>query len=263
MPPAEIDPFALPGRIQGRAPPIRTEDMSSDDEMGERLLEKGRNAALHQRAAGAAPSGSDGRGRGARGGRRGGKASKAADHVLAAPLAVPGGPAPKRGSPAERQLREAPEKSKRRRSLSGDVSAAPAAASSAALPSGAAPSDDTLQQMMQKRASRKAPAAAPAASPQDDSVVLVSPAVQISPDGPPRQSPPRESPVVLYRDTNVFVPAPPGVFLPGHKHRGEPGDNTGTEAYRLHSQTSHDLNSHELEARELAPAAGPRRRRPS
>lgn len=197
MPPAEIDPFALPGRIQGRAPPIRTEDMSSDDEMGERLLEKGRNAALHQRAAGAAPSGSAARGRGARGGRRGGKASKAADHVLAAPLAVPGGPAPKRGSPlraAARQLREDPLPNKRRRSLSGDVSAAPAAASSAALPSGAAPSDDTLQQMMQKRASRKAPAAAPAASPQDDSVVLVSPAVQISPDGPPRQSPPRESP---------------------------------------------------------------------
>lgn len=48
--------------------------------------------------------------------------------------------------------------------------------------------------MLEKRALRKAPAAAPAASPQEDSVELVSPAVNISPDGAPRQSPPRESP---------------------------------------------------------------------
>ena len=196
MPPAEIDPFALPGIIQRRADARCIEDESSDDEKADIFRSHGRKAALHQRGAGAAPSDSASRGRGgARGGGRGrGKAPKAADHVLAAPLAVPGGPAPKRGSPAERQLREAPEKSKRRRSLSGDVSAAPAAASSAALPSGAAPSDDTLQQMLEKRALRKAPAAAPAASPQEDSVELVSPAVHFPPDGAPRQSPPRESP---------------------------------------------------------------------
>ena len=142
MPPAEIDPFALPGIIQRRADARCIEDESSDDEKANIFMAHGRKAALHQRGAGAAPSDSASRGRGgARGGGRGrGKAPKAADHVLAAPLAVPGGPAPKRGSPllAERQLREAPEKSKRRRSLSGDVSAAPAAASSAALPSGAA-----------------------------------------------------------------------------------------------------------------------------
>ena len=186
MPPAEIDPFALPGIIQRRADARCIEDESSDDEKANIFMAHGRKAALYQRGAGAAPSTSETRGRGARGGGRGrGKAPKAADHVLAAPLAVPGGPAPKRGSPAERQLREAPEKSKRRRSLSGDVSAAPAAASSAALPSGAAPSDDTLQQMLEKRALRKAPAAAPAASPQEDSVELVSPAVHFPPDGAP------------------------------------------------------------------------------
>jgi hypothetical protein len=38
MPPAEIDPFALPGRIQRRAPSTRVEDVSSDDEMADRLL---------------------------------------------------------------------------------------------------------------------------------------------------------------------------------------------------------------------------------
>jgi hypothetical protein len=193
MPPAQIDPFNLPGVIQKRADPISIEDVSSDEELADRMLSRGAKAALHQGAAGAAPSARAARGKAARGGR-GGNLPKAADRVLAAPLAVPRGSAPKRGSPlraAERdhQLREAPEPNKRRRSLSGDVSAAPAAASSAALPSGAAPSDDTLHQMLGKRALRKTPAAAPAASSQDDSVDLASPACQISPDGAPRQSP--------------------------------------------------------------------------
>ena len=141
MPPAEIDPFILPGVIQHRAPPISVEDVSSDDEMADSWLARGAKAALHQRAAVAAPA-SAARGKPARGGR-GGKSPKAAGHVLAAPLAVPRGSAPKRGSPLraatrDHQLREDPAPSMRRRSLSGHVSAALAAASSAASPSGAA-----------------------------------------------------------------------------------------------------------------------------
>ena len=67
MPPAEIDPFALPGIIQRRADATCIEDESSDDEKADIFMAHGRKAALHQRGAGAAPSASASRGRGARG----------------------------------------------------------------------------------------------------------------------------------------------------------------------------------------------------
>ena len=140
MPPGEIDPSRLPGVIPYTGKRLVVEDMSSDDDAVDAF---GRGGAKQAKGRGAnhqpAPKAKAARGEGARGAPKG-NPPKAAGHVAAAPTAVPRGqpakrPSPMRPAQRDHQLRVAPAPNLRRRSLSGEVSAAPAAASSSpALP---------------------------------------------------------------------------------------------------------------------------------
>ena len=158
MPPGEIDPSRLPGVIPYTGKRVLVEDMSSDDDAVDAFGRGGAKQAKGKLGANdqPAPKAKAARGEGARGAPKG-NPPKAAGHVAAAPTAVPRGqpakrPSPMRPAQRDHQLRVAPAPSKRRRSLSGEVSAAPAAASSSpALP---VVGDAYLHNMLQKRCGR-------------------------------------------------------------------------------------------------------------
>ena len=187
MPPGEIDPSRLPGVIPNTRKAWVVEDMSSDDDAVNAFCRDGAKqpkgrGATHQPA----PKAKAARGEGALGAPKG-NPPKAAGHVAAAPTAVPRGQPAKRPSPMrlpqrDHQLRVAPAPNVRRRSLSGEVSAAPAAASS----SPALPVDDAyLHNMLRKRRGRGG--TEPSVGDSDE-VILVSPF-----DNVPRRQSPRRS----------------------------------------------------------------------